>query len=405
MEVHFTPAKGRGNITTTTLAARSSNANHSAHANRSPHANQATAKPLNAPAANERSPIIHSHQYVNQPIAQPLTTLPANAHSNTIHSRRSPGSSRPHTPTPVQTVASTTDETSVDSVAIRVSRHPDALLVEQQQLEEVAVRAPRERRKKAPARRQVEFPPGLFTIHAGRHVAMGVGTSGTTIQQAIDVGDYEEQRRRRSASRLEQDDRMYEQFWQERARMIAELDARLLEVGGQAEEERARYAEQVRRREIEIQRLHRTLQQADRNALESQNGARLAAEELARAQAQTVGAIPRVATPLSQHAGSTRLPQNASPRRQANLRPPTNPDGDGLGYDRVEYLIRDELAALEWCTPPKHRRCGEETGSNADRLRNSPMIAAIPPRPGQGTRRGVPRERDSGGPQILAIGK
>ena len=112
---------------------------------------------------------------------------------------------------------------------------------------------------------------------------MGVETSGNRMQQAIDVDDYEEHRRRGIASRLEEDDRLYEQFRQERARLVAESDARLLEVRRQAEQERARYADQVRLREIEIQRLHRVLQQADRNGLESQNAPRLAAEELARA--------------------------------------------------------------------------------------------------------------------------
>ena len=59
LEVHFTPAKGGGNTTTATLPARSPNANPSQRANRSPHANQATDQPLNAAAANQRSPIIH----------------------------------------------------------------------------------------------------------------------------------------------------------------------------------------------------------------------------------------------------------------------------------------------------------------------------------------------------------
>ena len=56
---------------------------------------------------------------------------------------------------------------------------------------------------------------------------------------------------------------MYEQFRQERARMIAEWDSRLQEVRVQAEEERARYEDQVRLWEIEIHRLPRVLQQAN----------------------------------------------------------------------------------------------------------------------------------------------
>ena len=220
----------------------------------------------------------------------------------------------------MQPVASTTDATSVDSLAIRVNRHPDALLEEQQQAEGAADRAPRGRPIKAPAQRRVEFPHGLFPIPAGRHGSVGVGTSGTSMQQAVDVENYEEQRKRRIASRLEGHDQMYEQFRQKRARMIAESDSRLVEARGQAEDERARYADQVRLREMEIQHLHRVLQQADRNALESQNAARLAAEELAPAQAQNVGALPRVATPPALLVSSPRLPQNASPRRQANRR-------------------------------------------------------------------------------------
>ena len=50
---------------------------------------------------------------------------------------------------------------------------------------------------------------------------------------------------------------MYEQFRQERARLIAESHAPLLAVRRQTEEERSRNADHVRIREIEIQRLHR----------------------------------------------------------------------------------------------------------------------------------------------------
>ena len=167
----------------TTLAARPPNANPSPYANRSPHANTATTKPLNAPVVAERSPIIHSHLYAYQPIGYPLTNLPATAHSNTIPSRRSPGSSRPHTPAPLQLVASTTDETSVDSMAIRVNPHPDTLLLEQQQAEGTLVRAPRGRTKKAPVQRRVEFPQGLSPISTGRHGAAGAEASGTSINK------------------------------------------------------------------------------------------------------------------------------------------------------------------------------------------------------------------------------
>ena len=119
---------------------------------------------------------------------------------------------------------------------------------------------------------------------------MGGGTSGTSRKQSIDVANYEEQRNLRIASRVEEYDKMYEKFSLQRARMIAESDALLLVLRWQAEEP-ARYSDQVRIKQIEIQRLPRVLQQADRNALESQNAARLAAEELAPAQAPKFGTV------------------------------------------------------------------------------------------------------------------
>ena len=73
--------------------------------------------------------------------------------------------------------------------------------------------------------------------------------------QPIDVENYEEQRNRRIARRLEEDNRMFELFRQERARMAAESEARIAEVRRQADEERGHYANEVQRREAEIQRL------------------------------------------------------------------------------------------------------------------------------------------------------
>ena len=104
----------------------------------------------------------------------------------------------------------------------------------------------------------------------------------------------------------------------------------------QAEGERPRYFDQVRQRVIEIQRIRRVVQQADRNASESQNMARVATEELVPAQVQNVGTAPRVGTPPPQLHGNPRPPENASPSRHTNLRPATNPDGEGPGYDRME---------------------------------------------------------------------
>ena len=46
--------------------------------------------------------------------------------------------------------------------------------------------------------------------------------------QAIDVDNYEEQRKRRIANRFEENDQMYAQFRQERTRLIAESEARLV---------------------------------------------------------------------------------------------------------------------------------------------------------------------------------
>ena len=91
-----------------------------------------------------------------------------------------------------------------------------------------------------PPQIQVQIPQGLSQIPRSRHGAVGVATSGTSAKQAIAVEDQEEQRKGRVACRLDEDDIMYEHFRQERARMIRESAARLLEVRRQAEE-RARY--------------------------------------------------------------------------------------------------------------------------------------------------------------------
>ena len=103
--------------------------------------------------------------------------------------------------------------------------------------------------------------------------------------QPIDVENYEEERNRRFANRLEDDDLRYEQFRQEQMRQPSESEAGLVEVTGQADEDRLRFAEQVRQREVEIQRIHRVLQKAHQNVLPSMNAARFADEDLARAGA------------------------------------------------------------------------------------------------------------------------
>ena len=73
-------------------------------------------------------------------------------------------------------------------------------------------------------------------------------------REAINFQEYERQRKRGMEFRLEEHDRMLEHFRQERARMIAESEARLLEVRRQAEQDWTHFAEQVRTREIHIQR-------------------------------------------------------------------------------------------------------------------------------------------------------
>ena len=125
------------------------------------------------------------------------------------------------------------------------------------------------------------------------------------------------------------------------ADLICESDAGLLQVGRQAKEERPLYEHQVRLREREIQRLRRVVQKADTNASESQNVARVANEEFARAEPQNVGTVSRVTTPTPHFVVSPRQSQNASPSRQANQRPPTNLDGEGPGSDRMDELMRE----------------------------------------------------------------
>ena len=147
--------------------------------------------------------------------------------------------------------------------------------------------------------------------------------------QKINVEDYEEQRKRRNTSRLEEDDRIFEQFPQEGARIVPESDARLVEVQRQAEDERAHNLNQVQMREAEIQRLRRVMQQADRKGYESQNAASLAAGQLELAQLMNLGALRRAATSPAQLVGRSRLPTNASPLRPIELRSPMQPGAEG----------------------------------------------------------------------------
>ena len=119
--------------------------------------------------------------------------------------------------------------------------------------------------------------------------------------------------------------RIYEQFRRERSRMIADSDARLLQVRRQAEEEQDSEENQMRLREIEIPLLQRDVQQAYSNHHISKNAALVATEELVRGHAQNIGAVLRLATPPGPLGRSPRPVQNAAPSRQANLRPARNP--------------------------------------------------------------------------------
>ena len=75
---------------------------------------------------------------------------------------------------------------------------------------------------------------------------------------------------------------MFDQFGTEPGSPIAETDARFQDLRRKAQD-RARYEEQVRMREMEIHLLHRAVQAADKNAYESHNLAPEANAELARA--------------------------------------------------------------------------------------------------------------------------
>ena len=131
--------------------------------------------------------------------------------------------------------------------------------------------------------------------------------------QPIKVEEYEKQRKRGIADRVQEHDRMYEQLRQERARMITESEVRMVEVRRQAEQDRLRYSEQMHLREAEIHRLRHVMQKVDKNALPSQNPARLADEELARENSLNATAMVPAATP-PQHIGGPHLPPNAPPR-------------------------------------------------------------------------------------------
>ena len=151
--------------------------------------------------------------------------------------------------------------------------------------------------------------------------------------------------------------------------MIADSEARVVEVRRQAEEDGLRYTEQAHLREAEIHRLRRVMQQVNQNKLASQNAARLAEEELAGAHGLNATAMHRAMTP-PQLIGGPQLQVNASPPGEVDLRRQSNPIGEGQGYDRVEEVMREELER-EGCTPPTHQRHGEQGSSETSSARNS----------------------------------
>ena len=208
--------------------------------------------------------------------------------------------------------------------------------------------------------------------------------------EAIDLEYYEQQSKQRLARHFEEEDRMDEHLRRQRARMIAESDARLLEMRRQMEQERARYEEEERRRELEIQRLRRAARAADRNAYESQNAAREATAESDRAEAQILGFATRVAPPIPSYAATSRQSQHASPSRQANLRQATNREGEYPGYHRMEDLGVDSYSPPQNGPYPEH---GDELSSIAGSLAGSSRIQVATKPPLTETNRGVPRER------------
>ena len=139
---------------------------------------------------------------------------------------------------------STKDVTSIDSMAVQGYSNIEPFHYEHQKSDRCTTRAPSEWTKKNEKQRQVEFPEGRSPIPADRNAAMG-GWDEWSFCHAIDrCGKLGGTSEKRITSRLE-DDRIFKQFRQERARMVAESEARLLEVRRQAEQERPHYRNQL----------------------------------------------------------------------------------------------------------------------------------------------------------------
>ena len=205
-QVRNSPAKGGSSTTATNLVARSP------YANRSPHGHQQ----LNA---HSHTADIHSA---------------AVRHSPTPNRPATPTPNRPPTPTPnrqppVQTVSWNTDAARVKTATLRTNTHTVPFLDEEQKLR-AATGAPTGKSAPRKALQQVQFLQGLYPFSLSKQGAAGALPSGTSRPEAIDLQDFEVQRKRRLACRLEEDDRMYAHLRQQRARIIPESDARLMEV-------------------------------------------------------------------------------------------------------------------------------------------------------------------------------
>ena len=114
-------------------------------------------------------------------------------------------------------MASQTHTAGVESLKLRTYSHSVPLLDEQEQVI-AATRAARAefRPQTAPQPGKLQLSQGLSPIQRSRQGATGTGTSWMATREAIDADWYEEQLKRRLASRLEEDDSMYDRLRQER---------------------------------------------------------------------------------------------------------------------------------------------------------------------------------------------
>ena len=136
---------------------------------------------------------------------------------NPIHFRHCPGSTRPPTPTPVQSVEATTYATFVQSVTIREQPARSFSCSNTSICSANACNTGKTEIKieQGPSIGACEFHTGLSQRSASRHAPVGGGTGGTSTQQANDEEALEEERKRLPVLHLEVAYRMYEHFRQE----------------------------------------------------------------------------------------------------------------------------------------------------------------------------------------------